>query len=287
MKRKILRQFLVTVALLSVAVEAHALDCDEDTPEQVAKAHQKVALLDRLLHGSGPARRVDEGDNAESQATLDAARRSLTDAQSALGQGCGATASALSSDGLMLASQAFRTSPLRSDLRDKQLYEQAMRLSTSFLLAFESQPEDLQGLSAEDRVGIKSQIERAEILATNGSFAEAIQLLRPITDRLQRRLFEILNHKTLYYEKHFATPREEYLYLLEQYDGYQMLLQSGQVEASYSAKRRISEFLSKAATRREQAEALAVAAEWPGAIAAMQEAIDHSEKAVRATGYAY
>jgi hypothetical protein len=287
MKGKILRRALVTAACLSFAMDGHALDCEKSTPELVAAAKQKVALLDRLLHGSEPARRVDEGDNAESQATLDAARRSLTDAQSALGQGCGATASALSADGLRLAAQAFRAAPPVSGLRDKQLFEQALQQSTSFLLALEAQPAELQGLDAGDLVGIERQIERAETLAATGSFGEAIKLLRPITDRLQRRLFEILDQKTLYYEIHFATPRDEYLYFVEQYDGYQILLRSDQVKASYSARRRISEFLATAAARREQAAAMATAGEWPGAIAAMQEAVDHSEKAVRATGYAY
>jgi len=287
MKGKILRQTLVTAACLSLAMDGHALDCEKSTPELVAAAEQKVALLDRLLHGSGPARRVDEGGNAESRATLGAARQSLSDAQSALRQGCGSTASTLSSAGIRLASQAFRGASSRSDLRDKTLFDQAMQQSTSFLLALESQPAELQGLSVADLVGIERQIERAEILATNGSFGEAIQLLRPVSDRLQRRLYEILNHKTLYYEKRFATPSDEYLYLAEQYNGYQMLLQSDQMKASYSARRRISELLSKAAARREQAEEMAAEEEWLGAIGAMQVAIEHSEQAVRATGYAY
>jgi hypothetical protein len=248
---------------------------------------QKLDLLARLLDDSEPVRRAQREGNEEALAKLEEARQSMADARAALDEGCIADASSLSSSGLKLATTAFRKSPNASKGQARETYEGALQLSTSFLLSLEAQPEDLRGLSAEDLVGIERQIERAESMASSGSFAEAAQLLAPVNDRLQRRLAALLNNKTLYYEKNFATLAEEYAYYKEQYEGYLMLLKTGQREASYSARNRVTALLDSAATLYEDAEASAAAESWDNAIVKIQDAVSHSEKAVRASGYTY
>ena len=281
------RIHVVVLLLLAMWSGAWAADCDGEDQGKARQVGQKLDLLARLLDDSEPVRRAQREGNEEALAKIEEARQSMADARAALDGGCIADASRLSSAGLKLATTAFRKSPNASKEQARETYEGALQLSTSFLLSLEAQPEDLRGLNAEDLVGIERQIERAESMASSGSFAEAAQLLAPVNDRLQRRLAALLNNKTLYYEKNFATRAEEYAYYKEQYEGYLMLLKTGQKEASYSARNRVTALLDSAATLYEDAEASAAAESWDNAIVKIQDAVSHSEKAVRASGYTY
>ena len=281
------RIHVVVLLLLAMWSGAWAADCDGEDQGKARQVGQKLDLLARLLDDSEPVRRAQREGNEEALAKIEQARQSMEDARAALDEGCIAEASSLSSSGLKLATTAFRKSPSASKEQTRETYEGALQLSTSFLLALEAQPEDLRGLNAEDLVGIERQIERAESMASSGNFAEAVRLLAPVNDRLQRRLAALLNNKTLYYEKKFATRADEYAYYKEQYEGYLMLLKTGQKEASYSARNRVTELLDIAATLYRDAESSAAAESWDNAIVKMQDAVSHSEKAARASGYTY
>lgn len=275
----------ITLTVLCTGVQA--ADCRDDDQSKAKQVAQKLDLLARLLDDSEPLRRTQQDGNAEALLKIDEARQSLADARTALDDGCVADASSLSSAGLKLATTAFRKSPNTSRTQARDAYEGALQLSTSFLLSVEAQPAELHGLSAEDLVGIERQIDRAESLASSGNFAQAARLLAPVNDRLQRRLATILNNKTLYYEKNFATPADEYTYYKEQYAGYLLLLKTGRKEAAYSARNRVSALLDNAATLYEEAEHSAAAKAWSDAVATMQDAVSQSEQAVRASGYTY
>ena len=281
------RIHVVVLLLLAMWSGSWAADCDGEDQGKARQVGQKLDLLARLLDDSEPVRRAQREGNEEALAKIEQARQSMEDARAALDEGCIAEASSLSSSGLKLATTAFRKSPSASKEQTRETYEGALQLSTSFLLSLEAQPEDLRGLNAEDLVGIERQIERAESMASSGNFAEAVRLLAPVNDRLQRRLAALLNNKTLYYEKKFATRADEYAYYKEQYEGYLMLLKTGQKEASYSARNRVTELLDIAATLYRDAESSAAAESWDNAIVKMQDAVSHSEKAARASGYTY
>ena len=238
------------------------------------------------MDDSEPLRRAERSGNLEALGFIDKARQALSGAKEALGEGCITDASALSSEGLKLATIAFRTSaPESRRMRDN--YESAIQQATAFMLSLESQSTEVLGLSDEDLVGIERQIDRAKLLAADGAFEDATQLLVPVNDRLQRRLLWLLDNKTLYYEKNFETPADEYSYLNQQYDGYLLLLQSGERTVPYSAKKRVDSLLEKASLLRIAAENSAQAQQWQAALLSMQEALKFSEEAIRATGYAY
>ena len=281
------RIYLVISLLLAMWSGAWAANCDGEDQSKAPQVAQKLDLLARLLDDSGPVRRAQREGNEAALSKIEEARQSLADARAALDGGCVADASSLASSGLKSTTTAFRKSPNSSMEQNREAYEGALQLSTSFLLSIEAQPEDLRGLNAEDLVGIERQIERAESMASSGNFAEAVRLLAPVNDRLQRRLAALLNNKTLYYEKNFATRADEYAYYKEQYEGYLMLLKTGQKQASYSARNRVSVLLDSAATLYEDAEASAAAESWDNAIVKIQDVVSHSEQAVRASGYTY
>jgi hypothetical protein len=277
----------IGLLLFFLGTGARAASCDGEDQSKAPQVSQKLDLLARLLDDSEPLRRAERDGNVEALAKIEEARQTLVDARAALEDGCVSDASSLSSSGLKLATTAFRKSPKSNRTQEREKYEGALQLSTSFLLSLEAQPEELHELSADDLVGIERQIDRAQSLASGGNFAEAMRLLAPVNDRLQRRLATILNNKTIYYEKTFATPADEYAYYKEQYEGYLLLLNTGQKQAAYSARNRVASLLESASTLSEEAGQNAAAQSWDDAIANMQEAVTHSEQAVRASGYTY
>jgi len=287
MKKKTpINSFVLLSALVVSGGLADAADCEGEDQSKAPAVGQKVALLERLLTDSEPLRRAEGSGDPATLDKIAGARAVLAEASQALEDGCLATASSLSSEGLQLATAAFKSTPA-ADPQQRDNYEAAFQRATSFLLSLESQPRESWGISEEDLVGIERQIERAGSLASGGSFAQATRALAPVNDRLQRRLFEILNDKTLYYEKNFSTPADEYEYLKEQYSGYLMLLRSDEKTASYSAQNRISALLEQAAAEYAAAEEQAAEGRWPEAIAGIEAAISSCDRAVRATGYIY
>jgi hypothetical protein len=277
---------LAVLTLLSIAPVAQAANCDEDQ-SKAPQVAQKLDLLARLLDDSKPLRRAQAAGDAEVLAKIDEARNSLAEARAALKDGCVARASELSSTGLKTATTAFRKSPQKSAMQLRNAYEEALQLSTSFLLSLGSQPEQQHALSDDDLVGIERQIERAETLASGGNYAEAVRLLVPVNDRLQRRLAVILSNKTLYYEKAFSSEADEYDYYREQYEGYLMLMKTAKSEPPYSARNRIDSLLGSASGLYKEAETDAAAESWGDAIYKMQEAVGHAEQAVKASGFTY
>lgn len=277
---------LAVLMLLSLASGAQAASCDEDQGKAPQVA-QKIDLLARLLDDSEPLRRAQAAGDAEVLAKIDEARATMANARAALDDGCITQASSLSSSGLTIATTAFRKAPAKNAMQVRDEYEEALQLSTSFLLSLGAQPEQQHALSADDLVGIERQIERAESLASNGNYAGAARLLAPVNDRLQRRLAEVLSNKTLYYEKAFANASDEYDYYKEQYEGYLMLLRTAQNEPPYSARSRIESLLGSASGLYQEAEAGASAGSWDDAVYKMQEAVGHAEQAVKASGFTY
>jgi hypothetical protein len=269
-----------------IGATADAEMCSGEDANRFAQIEQKIVLLQRLMEDSEPLRRAERSGNPQALESIAKARQALSGARKALDEGCISDASALSSQGLKLATIAFRKSaPGSRQKRDS--YEAAIQQATTFMLSLESQSTEMLGLSNEDMVGIKRQIDRAKLLATDGAFEDATQLLLPVNDRLQRRLLRMLDNKTLYYEKNFATPADEYGYLKEQYNGYLLLLQSGEKTVPYSAKKRVDSLLEDASLLRAAAENSAQAQQWQAALLSMREALKSSEQAIRAAGYVY
>jgi len=277
---------LAGLMLLALGCGAQAASCDEDQ-SKAPQVAQKLDLLERLLNDSEPLRRAQEAGDADVLAQIEEARVSMVEARAALDDGCVTEASNISSAGLKLATTAFRKSPERNELQLRDAYEESLQLSTSFLLSLEAQSAQQHELSTEDLVGIERQIERAELLASNGNYAEAVRLLAPVNDRLKRRLTDILSNKTLYYEKDFATEADEYAYYKEQYEGYLMLMTTARTEPPYSARERIRSLLDSASGFYQDAESNATAGSWGDAIIKMQDAVGHVEQAVRASGFTY
>ncbi len=280
---------VVLSLLLSELAVAQAVDCTPSSdPAVIRQAEQKLVLLQRMVGASGPAKRVDEGDNAEAKQLLEQARSDATQASLILDEGCGTEAMALATSGLSVASKAFALARNRGPGSDV-VYREVHGRTSSFLQSLEAQPPDVRGIGDADIAGMHRQIERAEELAVSGDYEAATKLLRPVVDRLERRLVAIFDQKTVYYEKSFDGPEDEYAYLAQQYRGYQMVLDqfAGSREPPHSAKQMYDKLLASAADLASASEGHAQASDWDTALAEMQEAVTKCERAMRLIGIGY
>ena len=268
---------------------AQATSCTPSSdPAEIRQAEQKLVLLQRMVGSGGPAQRVDAGDNAEAKQVLEQARREAEQASLVLDEGCAGDAVSLATSGLSLASRAFALARNRGPGSDA-VYREIHGRTTSFLQSLEAQPAEARGIGDADIVGMHRQIERAEELAVGGNYEGATQLLKPVVDRLERRLVAIFDQKTVYYEKTFEGPQDEYEYLAQQYRGYQMVLDrfAGTKQPPHSAKQMYDKLVATAAESASAAEGHAQAAEWDTALTEIQAAVTNCERAMRLIGIGY
>lgn len=280
---------VIAALLLGEWAAAQAPDCVPGSdPAVIKQAEQKLVLLQRMVGADGPAKRVDAGDSADAKEVLEQARREATQASLVLDEGCAAEAVALATSGLSLASKAFALEKNRGPGSDVA-YREVHGRTTSFLQSLEAQPPDVRGIGDADIAGMHRQIERAEQLAVGGDYAAAASVLKPVVDRLERRLVAIYDQKTVYYEKSFDGPEDEYEYLEQQYRGYQMVLDrfGGDREPPHSAQKMYDDLMASAADLAGTAERHAQASDWDTALAAMQDAVSQCERAMRLVGIGY
>ena len=279
---------LLPLLLTELAI-AQAVDCKPGTdPAVIRQAEQKLVLLQRMVGTAGPAQRVDEGDNAEARAALEQARQDAERASLALDEGCATEAVSLATSGLSLASKAFALAK-NSGADGGREFKEVHARTTSYLQSLESQPPDVRGIGDADITGMQRQIGRAEELAVAGNYQAATRLLQPVVDRLERRLVAIHDQKTVYYEKSFDGPEDEYAYFAQQYQGYQMVLDrfAGSREPPHSARKMYDELLASAADLASAAENHAEASDWDTALSEMQQAVTQCERAMRLIGIGY
>jgi hypothetical protein len=280
---------VVLPLLLGELAPAQTTGCTPGTdPAVIRQAEQKLVLLQRMVGSSGPAQRVDEGDNEEARRILEGARQDAARADEVLDEGCAVEAVTLAESGLGRASRAFALAKNRGPGSDSD-YRNMHGRTTSFLKSLEAQPAEVRGIGDADIMGIRRQIERAEEIAVSGDFEAATRLLQPVVDRLERRLVAIYNQKTVYYEKSFAGPEDEYAYFARQYEGYQMVLErfAGSREPPHSAKQMYEDLLASAAELARAAEGHADASEWDTALAEIRRSVSQCERAMRLIGIGY
>jgi len=284
-----LRMIVLLHALLTGTVVATAAECNDEVDDAVRyQAEQKVVLLERLTGDTDPVRRVFDSGNAGAIAAIEAARESVALARQKVDARCIVAAADLAGKGLIQVSQAFRLARDEAVIGEQE-YQALHRRTTSFLQMLESRPLESQGIGAADLIGMRRQLNRAELMAVNGEFNEASEELGPVADRLERRLIAILDQQTIYYAREFGNPEDEYAYLVEQYRGYGLLLQQVVAESQLPFSRRQSyeNALQNAAKLDAAAAKFADVGDWQAALAAMQGALDNFEKALRLSGVVY
>jgi len=277
-----IRGFVIPTAILLALTHASQAveDCTNASSNSAQHtAEQSIVLLRRMATDSAPSRRVFDEGSPEAKSLLAEATALAADAQRAYEAGCYDAALATAGEGLARATRAFRTDAGGTEA-ERKAFEALRGRAVGFLQTLEDQPVEVSGIDKSDFSGMQRQVTRADELALRGDFRAAAELLAPVADRLQRRIVDIFDRKTLVYAREFASPAEEYAYLAEQSRGYRMLLTGSTAGAAGAAS--ATGLIEQADIHREQAEAAAVKSEWDAAVLHMESAIEIYEKAVRA-----
>jgi len=281
------------VALLSTcftetaSADQNACIADNDATAR-RQAEQKVLLLERLVGETDPVQRVFESGQAEAVAAITAAREAVVQARRDLDAGCNIVATEAAIAGLNRASTAFKLARNQPSAGESD-YLALHRRTSSFLAVLESQPIETQGIGAGDIVGMQRQLARAEELAVEGDYKQASKLLLPVIDRLERRLIAIFDQQTVYYEREFSGPEDEYNYLVEQYRGYQLLLDQITTERQlpFNTRAGYNQARQDAAGLDDAAAQLAAVGDLQAALKTMTNALAKCEQALRLSGIRY
>ncbi len=278
-----------SVALLSIcvvrSVPAAAADCDTGTDLTGAQAEQKIVLLERLVGDTGLARRVDESGQTDAIASIEAARQSAILAREKLEAGCAGTAAELAAVGLNRASQALWLVQNQVAVGE-QKYQALHGRIASYLQMLEAESVESQGVGAADLAGIRRQLDRAEVMAVDAQYSEAVKLLEPVADRLERRLVVIREQQAAYNEREFGKPQDEYAYLGDQYRAYLILLQqlTDGRQLPISGRQTYDTALQDAERSNAAAVQLAGNGDWSAALTSMREALNNCQIAIRLFG---
>ncbi len=278
-----------SIALISICIvhsaPAFAADCEAGTDGPAQQVEQKVVLLERLLGDAGSVRRVLESGQTDAIASIEAARESATLARRSLEAGCAGTAAELAATGLNRATQALWLVQNQLAVGERE-YQALHSRTTSYLQMLEAEPVEWQGLGATDLAGIRRQVDRAEVMAVNAQYSEAVRLLEPVGDRLERRLVVIREQQAAHNERDLGKPQDEYAQLGEQYRAYLMLLQqlADGRQLAMSSRQTYDTTLQDAARLNDAAAELADKGDWPAALTSMREALNNCQIAIRLFG---
>lgn len=278
-----------SVALLSIcivhSVPAVSADCDAGSDGAAQQAEQKIVLLERLVGGDGSVRQILESGQADAITSIEAARESATLARQSLAAGCAGTAAELAAKGLNQASQALWLVQNQIAVGEQE-YQALHNRTTSYLQMLEAESVASQGIGATDLAGIRRQVDRAEVMAVNAQYNEAVRLLEPVSDRLERRLVVIREQQAAYNKPEIGNPEDEYAQLGEQYRAYLMLLQqlADGRQLAVSSRQTYDTVLRDATRLNDAAAELAGNGDWPAALTSMREALNNCQIAIRLFG---
>jgi len=282
----------LVAVLLSYCVVAPApadeVGCVASANENIRRrAEQKIVLLERMIGDTEPVRRVFISDRADAKTAIAAAREAAKWARQDLDAGCVSRAVETTKQGFNQASRAFSLVRIKRAGGEDQ-YRILHQRTTSYLKTLESHPAEIHAIGADVLAGMRLQIDRAETLAINGNYSEACALLKPISDRLERRFTVMLDQQTVYYEQKFEIPEDEYEYFAEQYRLYLLLLRkiAAERQTPFSSDK-YDRALQDAASFNEEANRQAMAGEWEASLTAIREALKKCKVALRLMGIAY
>ncbi len=260
--------------------------CEPDVGDSdKGRAEQKLVLLERMTDRSAPAKRVADIGSESARELLDKARGEAANARAKFIEKCYGEASDLAAEGLVTASAAFRADA-NSNAAEVTQYRGLWRRAQSLLETLESQGEDVSGLNEAELIAMQRQLARAERLALEGEHQKATTLLAPVADRLERRLFDVFDKRTLVYTREFKNPSEEYAYLLENFRGYRLLLGGDRVSigSAPGSAEAVAAMLAEADVLVERSKNEMSRERWGDAVRTMRQAIKTCEQASRISG---
>lgn len=258
-----------------------------------AQVKQKIAFADMFINQSQAAKRISGSGNVDAFEMYRAAQAKFKDSQAALAGEHYEQALALVDESLRLMSEASRRVPSEADIeglrtRFEEMLEGTKTFEASYQRNFKRLSKQKHGkdIPQLDLAQIHGEIARAQQLAQENNYAEAVRVLAKVQEKLNTALTEMLHEETMSYELVFETPKEEYEYELARYASYEELVPLA-IEQRRPPQQTVDlmhKFVEKAKGIKEQALPTAAKGDYKTAILMLQGATSHIQRALRLAG---
>ena len=261
-----------------------------------AKVKQKLAFADMFITQSSAARRITASGNLDAIEMYHSAQGKLKQSRVALKRGDARQAMALVNESLRLMSEATRRAPQGARretqaVRFKEMLKGTKTFAKSYRRNFERISAQKGGQEKTQLVNVNMKevnavIAKAQQLAADQHYPEAIILLSKSQKTLTDALSKMLNAQTMSYELVFKTPKDEYEHELARYQSYEELVPIAieQRRPPQQSINLMNSFVDKAKKIKAQAGPVAAGGDYKKAILMLQGATSNVRRALRLVG---
>ena len=262
-------------------------------PVDGTRVKQKIAFAEMFINQSQAAKRIAASGNPEANEMYQGARGKFLDAKDAFARGQFEQSLALVDESLRLMSEASRRVPSQTkaeaeQARFKEMMEGTRTFADSYHRNFKrlSKQNSAKKIVELDMSKINAEMNRAQQLADENNYSEAIGVLTKTQTTLTNALTDMLDDETMSYELIFETPKEEYEYELARYESYEELIPIAieQKRPPPGTVNLMNQFVEKAKGIRDQAEPTAAKGDYKTAILMLQGATHHIRRALQVVG---
>jgi len=254
------------------------------SPEQLL---MKFDYAESVVMSSEGAKRVEGSSNDVAKAKLAQARELFRQARKAYGEGRTEEAEKGLNESLRLTTSATQMVPSQSSLNQQQRarYNDLLRQVKSY----QDWHVDYKGLDPhekEDQRMLEAELARAQLLAEQGQYQQANELLNNMLGILITKTNMAIGSKTVTYDLNFSSKEEEYRYELDSNREYERLIPIAltQKQPAEAMKGLMDKMIDKAIELRKDAEAAFAAKQHDEAIARMRESTEQLQNALKIVG---
>ena len=255
-----------------------------------ATAVDRMPNMDRLLNQSSGARQIINSSNNDARNRRQQALDLYRQAQDKIDSGDEETATELLNQSARLMFEAIRLATPTSFGENTEIVNYRQRRESVIALqdAFNRISDENHETEAKSMVGgqLAALISRADKLLQQGKIVEAKVEIDKAYHLLKVTIESIRSGQTLVRSLQFESKEEEYLYEIDRYDSYRMLiglLVDGQSK-SEAMKSKISDFVAQAGLLRTQAEEYAAQDAHEQAIELLEQSTRQLVRAIRSAG---
>jgi len=229
---------IIVFSLLSIHVTADEVQktCPMDSKlpgpqenEQLIRVTEsKLRLLDKIIHNSSTAQRIENSKNEEAIELLKISRQYFMESKELFDQGCIKASEEKLNNGLQTIETASHkvvdSQRLDKAARKKYelLWEQAASLREAYDLIIKEK--DNVSVNILDENSLEKLLHSSTKLAQQGNYKEANNTMLKATNMLEISLTIVRDKETLIHELEFGSIEEEYAYMLETNNSYTKLL---------------------------------------------------------------
>jgi hypothetical protein len=188
----------------------------------------KSRLLDKIVHGSSIAQRIEDSKNDEAIELLNAARQNLVESNKLFDQGCIKASEEKLNKGLQTIETASRNvvDSQRLDKVARQRYKYLSEQVNSLREAYDliMKEKDNAAVNILDEISLEELLHSSAEQAQKDNYKEANKTMLKATNMLEVSLTIVRDKETLVHELKFDSIEEEYTYALETNNNYTKLL---------------------------------------------------------------